>query len=64
MELKPDSKLKTIDEMNERISSINNQIYKLDGIHNPRNFEKHHKKYCSLVSRREKLCYQIRELEK
>lgn len=54
-----DTNLKTVEEIKERISSINRQLDKLDTIRNPRNFDKHQDKYSKLVSRKDSLILRL-----
>ena len=56
-----DTDLKTVDEIKERIASIDRQLDKLDGVWNPINFDKHHGKYSKLVARKESLILRLHQ---
>jgi len=51
--MEKDSNLKNINEITERIKSIDRQIDKLDKIWNPKDFNKHHNKYIKLNNRKD-----------
>ncbi len=59
-----DDDLTTISQLEERFQSICRQIEKLDNIHNPRNFDKHHNKYMNFVNRRDTISTRIWRLKR
>ena len=59
-----DADLRTVEEMEERVMSINKQLDRLDAVRNPRNFCTHHTKYSKLVARKDSLVFRIHTIRK